>query len=439
MQKKTGTVPGRQSKRTQPTLALAGGAPAVRAQAPAWPVSGDLEVAWMEGVVRSGKWSWMGPHETAFCQEYKGFIGSRHCLCLANGTVTLQCALQAVGVKPGDEVIVPGLTWVATAQAALDIGANVVLADVNPETLCLDPGAFEKAITPRTRAVIPVHLYGCMCDMDAIMAIARRHNLKVVEDVAHQHGSRWRNQGAGAIGDAGSFSFQQSKPLTCGEGGAVTTNDDEVYRLVHCLKQVGWGPDSKPGNEYGHNYRITEMQAVLLRGGLKRLPEQTWKREESAAYLAERLADMGGPLQAVPRDPRVTRQAYYAMTLKFDPRQAGGLSKADYIKTLAAEGCSVGNTYSAVYANPLLNLYAAASPVPYRDPKIMQNYRELKLPGVERAVHATGLVLMHPHLLGDRSYLDNLLLAVRKVNDNIPQARKIIAKQQAAAAVQAGR
>ena len=227
MQKKAGTVTGRQSKRTQATLALAGGAPAVRAQAPVWPVSGDLEVAWMEGVVRSGKWSWMGPHETAFCQEYKSFIGSRHCLCLANGTVTLQCALQAVGVKPGDEVIVPGLTWVATAQAAMDIGANVVLADINPETLCLDPGAFEKAVTPRTRAVIPVHLYGCMCDMDAIMAIARRHSLKVVEDVAHQHGSRWRNQGAGAIGDAGSFSFQQSKPLTCGEGGAVTTNDDE--------------------------------------------------------------------------------------------------------------------------------------------------------------------------------------------------------------------
>ncbi len=436
--RKKSMAPRRQSKRVQCELALAGGAPAVRAPAPAWPVAGDLEAAWMEGVVRSGKWSWMGPHETAFCQEYKGFIGSRHCLCLANGTVTLQCALQAVGVQPGDEVIVPGLTWVATVQAALDIGANVVLADVNPETLCLDPAAFEKAVTPRTRAVIPVHLYGCMCDMDAIMAIARRHNLKVVEDVAHQHGSRWRNQGAGAIGDAGSFSFQQSKPLTGGEGGAVTTNDDEVYRIVHCLKQVGWGPDNKPGNEYGHNYRITEMQAVLLRGGLRRLPEQTWKREESAAYLSEKLAEMGGPLQAVPRDPRVTRQAYYAMTLKFNPQQAGGLSKADYIKVLAAEGCGVGNTYSAVYANPLLNLYAATSPVPYRDPKITQNYRDLKLPGVERAVHATGLVLMHRHLLGDRPYLDNLLLAVRKVNDKLPQARKIIARQQAAAA-KAGR
>ena len=129
-------------------LAIRGGSPAVTRQAPAWPVVGDLEVAWMEAVVRSGQWSWLGPHETAFCDEFRSFIGSRYCLCLANGTVTLQCALQAVGVEPGDEVIVPGLTWCATAQAALDIGANVVFVDIDPETLCLDPKAVEKAITP---------------------------------------------------------------------------------------------------------------------------------------------------------------------------------------------------------------------------------------------------------------------------------------------------
>ena len=250
------------------TLALGGGKPAVTTKGPAWPVSGRQELTWMAEVVRSGKWSWCGPHETAFCKEYAQFIGSKYCIGLANGTVTLQCALQAVGVKPGDEVIVPGLTWVATAQAALDIGANVVLVDIDPETLCIDPAAIEQAITRKTKAIIPVHLYGCMCDMDAIMKIARRHKLKVVEDVAHQHGSRWRDRGAGDIGDAGSFSFQQSKPLTCGEGGAVTCNDPEVYKTVFALKHVGWGPEMTPANRYGHNYRMTEMQAVLLRGGL---------------------------------------------------------------------------------------------------------------------------------------------------------------------------
>jgi len=296
-------------------LAVDGGAPAVTRAAPAWPVAGDLDVAWMEAVVRSGKWSWLGPHETAFCGEFRSFVGSTRCLALVNGTVTLQCALQAVGVEPGHEVIVPGLTWCATAQAALDIGANVVFADIDPETLCLDATAAERAITPRTKAIIPVHLYGCMCDMDALTALARKHSLRIVEDVAHQHGSRWRNRGAGALGDAGSFSFQQSKVLTCGEGGAVTTNDEQVYAIVHALKQVGWGPDGKPANRYGHNYRMTEMQAALLRAGLTRLPEQTRRREESAAMLREGLARLGGPLRVARRDPRVTRQAYYALTL----------------------------------------------------------------------------------------------------------------------------
>ena len=202
-------------------LALAGGAPAVTMPAPRWPVTGKADEKRMAEVVRSGNWSWLGVHERAFCEEYARFIGGKYCVCLANGTVTIQCALQAVGVVPGDEVIVPGMTWVATAQAALDVGANVVLADIDPETLCIDPNAIEKAVTRRTRAIIPVHLYGCMCDMDAIMKIAAKHKLKVVEDVAHQQGSRWRNKGAGAIGDAGSYSFQQSKILTSGEGGAV--------------------------------------------------------------------------------------------------------------------------------------------------------------------------------------------------------------------------
>jgi len=410
------------------SLALAGGKPVVTMKCPAWPISGRQELAWMNQVVRSGKWSWLGPHEMAFCKEYARFIGSKYCICLANGTVTIQCALQAVGVKPGDEVIVPGLTWVATAQAALDIGASVVLVDIDPETLCIDPQAIERAITPRTKAIIPVHLYGCMCDMDAIMKIARRHKLKVIEDVAHQHGSRWRGRGAGAIGDAGSFSFQQSKPLSCGEGGAVTCNDKAIYETVFALKQVGWGPDMKPAKRYGHNYRITEMQAVLLRGGLKRLAAQTRLREENAQYLAAGLVAIGGPLRAARRDPRITRQAYYAMTFVFDPEQAGGVTKDEYTKALAAEHCPLGGTYWPVYASPLLNLYDPTSPIPFRDPEKTQNFRKLKLPNVEKAVNQTALVMMHPHLLGSRAYMNQLVQAIRKVSDNLAQVKALCRK-----------
>jgi L-glutamine:2-deoxy-scyllo-inosose/3-amino-2,3-dideoxy-scyllo-inosose aminotransferase len=414
----------RRPARSATPLAIAGGAPAVTLPAPAWPVAGDLEVAWMEAVVRSGQWSWMGPHETAFTREFAGFIGARHCLGLCNGTVTIQCALQAVGVQPGDEVIVPGLTWCATAQAAFDIGANVVFADIDPVTLCLDPVAAEKAITKKTKALLPVHLYGCMADMDALTALAAKYNLKIVEDVAHQHGSRWRNKGAGAIGDAGSFSFQQSKVLTCGEGGAVTTNSDEVYRTVHCLKQVGWAPDMSAGNMSGHNYRLTEMQAVLLRGGLRRIADETRRREENALRLAAGLKELGGPLQAAPRDPRVTRQAYYAMTLVFDPKKAAGLDKAGYTAALCAEGCFMGGTYWPVYRAPLMNLYDKTSPVPYRNQADLQDYKSLRLPNTERAVEETAVTLSHTHLLGSADYIDQLLAAVRKVNDNLPAARK---------------
>ena len=409
-------------------LALDGGAPAVTIPAPGWPIAGEFEVAMMEAVVRSGKWSWMGPNETAFCQEFSHFIGTKHAICMANGTITLQVALQAVGVVPGDEVIVPALTWVATAQAALDVGANVVLVDIDPETLCIDPKAVEKAVTRKTKAVIPVHLYGCMCDMDAIMAIARKHGLKVVEDVAHQHGSRWRNRGAGSIGDIGSFSFQQSKVLTSGEGGAVTTSDDDVYRAAFAIKHVGFLPDlATPAGVYGHNFRMTEMQAVLLRGGLRRLPEQTMLRDENAQYLAAKLKALGGPLQAARRDPRVTRQAYYSMTFVYSPAKAGGLERAGYLAAVNAEGFRCGHTYSPIYSMPLMNLYHSTSPVPFRNPKHMQDYSSLaaKMANTERAVKETAVTWSHANLLGSRAYLDQVVAAVAKVNDNLKRAKEL--------------
>jgi len=424
---------------TRKKLAVLGGAKTVTLERPIWPLPGDKEVKWMTEVVRSGKWSWLGDHERAFGSEFSEFIGSKYTVGMANGTVTLQCALQAVGVVPGDEVIVPGMTWCATAQAAMDIGATVVFVDVDPETLAIDPKAVEKAITARTKAIIPVHLYGCMCDMDGLMSIAKSRKVKVVEDVAHQHGSRWRGRGAGAIGDAGSFSFQQSKVLTCGEGGAVTTNDIGIFQTVFALKQVGWAPknpkkslyeDLVPGNRYGHNYRMNEMQAVLLRGGLTRLERQTEVREQRAAQFREGLASIGGPLRAARRDPRITRQAYYAMTLYYDPAKAGGVGKQAFCHALEAEGCSLGSTYWPVYRSPLLNLYDNTSPIPFRDPKIMQDYRTLRLPNTERAAEETALLLSHPHMLGSEAYFKQLLAAVRKVSDNLSAAESAWEKEQ---------
>jgi L-glutamine:2-deoxy-scyllo-inosose/3-amino-2,3-dideoxy-scyllo-inosose aminotransferase len=420
---------------TKTDLALIGGEKTVTLDTPGWPVTGEIEEQWMLDLVRTGNWSWLGEHEREFCRTFAEFIGTRYCLCLSNGTVTLQCALQAVGVEPGHEVIVPGLTWVATAQAAMDIGADVVLVDIDPETLCLDPEAVRQSITSRTRAIIPVHLYGCMCDMDAIMEIAREHDLKVVEDVAHQHGSQWRGVSAGAIGDAGSYSFQQSKVLTCGEGGAITCNDPKVYETAFALKQVGWVPKDveadalgeeglRPGLRYGHNYRITEMQACLLRGGLTRLAEQTATREVNAKYLADKLMSVGGPLRVIRSDPRVTRQAYYSLTMHLDPEQLGGLTRDQYLQALQAEGIPVGATYEPVYRSSLLNLYDRTSPIPFRNRNMVQNYAELRLPNTERAVTETAVVMSHIHLLGSRELMDQIVDGVEKVNSNLAAVKK---------------
>jgi dTDP-4-amino-4,6-dideoxygalactose transaminase len=280
-----------------------------------------------------------------------------------------------------------------------------------------------------------------MCDMDAILRIARKHQLKVVEDVAHQHGSQWKGKGAGAIGDAGSFSFQQSKVLTCGEGGAVTTNDPEIYKTIFALKQVGWGPKDPrkslfdnlaPANRYGHNYRMTEMQAVLLRGGLLRLAAQTALREKRAAQFRKGLEAIGGPLRVAARDPRITRQAYYALTCYFDPTQSGGVNKDAFALALSAEGCNLGGPYWPVYRSPLLNLYDRTSPVPFRDQKKIQDYRHLKLPNTERCVKETAMLLTHSALLGSEAYIDQLLAAIRKVTDQLPVAGKVWAKRQKA-------
>jgi len=422
-------------------LAVMGGPKTVKLTPPSWPISGREEIEWMTEVIKSGKWSWLGKHERAFCNEFAKFIGAKYAIGLANGTVTLQCALQAVGVLPGDEVIVPAMTWVATAQAAMDIGANVVFVDIDPETLVIDPKCVEKAITKKTKAIIPVHLYGCMCDMDALLKIACKYKLKIVEDVAHQHGSKWRGKGAGAIADAGSFSFQQSKVLTSGEGGAVTTNNIDIYKTVFALKQVGWAPADPrkslfdnlvPANKYGHNYRLNEMQAVLLRGGLLRLEQQTRTREKRAKQIREGLAEIGGPLRAAYRDPRITRQAYYAMTLYYDTAKANGVSKHAFAHALMAEGCPLGGPYWPVYRSPLLNLYDKTSPIPFRDKNLMQDYKNMKMPNTEKCFEETALLLSHTHLLGSEEYIKQLLMAVKKVTDNMSDVRKAWEKHQKA-------
>lgn len=212
-----------------------------------WPPTDETTAAAIADLYRSGLWSWSGKWEQRAAELLAKTHTARHSMLLANGTVTLEAALHALEVGPGDEVIVPALTWLATAMAVIYVGATPVFVDVEPGTLCLDAAEAADAITPKTRAIIPVHLYGGMANMEAIMALARKHGLKVIEDCAHAHGGLWDGVGLGSIGDAGSFSFQQTKTVAAGEGGALITNDDDLAERLFRFKHIGYAHGSKQG------------------------------------------------------------------------------------------------------------------------------------------------------------------------------------------------
>src|SRR4051794_7661250 len=301
-----------------PTLAINGGSPVRSTQFPDWPVHDQREVDAVVEVVKSGRWggNYMGApcyKADEFAARFAAAHDARYGIAAMNGTVTLKVALRAAGVGPGDEVIVPPITWIATAAAPLDLDAVPVFADVDPLTGSLDPAAVGAAVTERTRAVIPVHLGGRPVDLDAILEVARKHNLVVIEDCAHAHGAQWRGRGVGSWGDFGSFSFQITKVMTSGEGGIILTNEKRYEEL--CASLVNCGRlrpgDSLAEHPFGWNYRMTELQGALLLAQLSRLDELTALRAENAAYLERCLLDLDGPVAPLPRDSRITRQAYY--------------------------------------------------------------------------------------------------------------------------------
>ena len=184
-----------------------------------WPPIYPETAEKVKAIYLSGNWSFHGPYEQEFSRNFAAYCGARHGVFMTNGTVTLESALHALGVRAGDEVIMPGNTWLATASAAVYLGAKPVFVDVEPDTLCLDPERIQEAITPKTKAIIPVHLFGGMADMDRIMAVSRKTGIPVIEDCAHAHGGIWDGRGLGSIGHIGSYSFQQSKTLSSGEAG----------------------------------------------------------------------------------------------------------------------------------------------------------------------------------------------------------------------------
>src|SRR6202158_2512787 len=300
-------------------LAITGGKALRKAPFTRWPIPTKAEAAALKDVLESTLWGgqpFPGKHAAGFATKFAKMHTAKYGQCVNTGTVAIQAALKAIGIKPGDEVIVPAYTWEGTVGPVLLVNAVPVFVDVDSDTYCLDAKLIEKVITPETKAILPVHLGMRFADMDEILRIAAKHNLKVVEDCAHAHGGMWKGKGAGSMGDLGAFSFQSSKLLTCGEGGAVITNNLEYMEKVQSYINAGRASvtDQFHHRISGFNYRMGEFQAAVLSPQLDRLPKQAKLRAANMKHLENPLQHTPG-IGLLKPDPRITRLAPYGYVL----------------------------------------------------------------------------------------------------------------------------
>ena len=399
-------------------LAIDGGQPLRTVPFPSWPVWDEQEEKLLLEVLHSGHWGILsGDKVTTFEKAFAAFQGAEHALCVTSGTAALEIAMRVLGIGPGDEVITTPYTFVATPSAAFLAGARPVFVDIDPETYLIDPAQIEAAITERTKAIVPVHIAGCPCDMDAIMDIARRHGLYVIEDACQAWGASWRGTPVGAIGDLGCFSFQASKNINAGEGGAIITNRPELAERSWSLHHVGRVRD---GAWYQHeflgwNYRMTEWQGAVLLAQLSRLPGHIERRAGNAAYLAARLDEVGGVIPAK-RDERVTQHAWHIFIATYDPEAFGGKPCAEFIAMLRAEGIPCTAGYVPLNRTPAL-LRALAEQEGQIRPWEEGDVELPVLPACPVAEDLCQRTIWFPQnvFLGDHEDMEDIVAAMKKI------------------------
>lgn len=408
-------------------LAILGGTPVGKTVAPSWPIHGQPEADAVLEVVNSGVWGTGGPKQVEFEKKFSAYCGVPYGIMITNGTHTLRLALEALGIGPGDEVIVPGITWQATAASVLDVNATPILVDIDPDTFCIDPKAVEAAITPRTRAIIPVHLYSRVCDMDALQAIAKKYDLYIIEDCAHQHGSEWKGQKVGTMGNIGSFSFQAGKILTTGEGGMCITGDKDLYDKLYSLKDCGrqiypGGPALQSGN-----FRSNEFAAALGIAQLARLDQQNALRHENALYMEDQLGQVPG-LSPLRRDERVTNQTYFHFYMHLDLHQWRDLPRKYLSRALRAElenSLELRYPYDPLHCSPLYR------PLSKRTHKWNDGYEAMidpnryDLPVCTHVSKQGSIGFFHNHLLSDKQALDKIVEAFHKLHDNLDELEQL--------------
>ncbi len=393
---------------TMEMLAINGGNPVRTKPFPDWPVYGKAEEELLIEVVRSGKWG--GTNRNKLPELEKRFAElheAAYAIPTVNGTLGITVALQAAGVSPGDEVIMPPYTFIATATATLMFGAIPVFVDVLEETLSIDPEKIEEAITEKTKAIIPVHIAGAPANMTEINRIARKHNLVVIEDAAQAVGAEWENRRIGAIGDLGSFSFQSGKNITSGEGGMILSNNQEYAEKAWSLANVG---RVQKGAWYQHerigwNLRMTEFQAAILLGQLTRFEDQFQKREDNASLLNQYLREIEG-VTPTGRDERVNRHDYHMYMVRLEHEVLNMIDKQDFINKINAEGIPVTGGYVSLNQNQA---------VINETKKWLGEERTYSCPISENACEKEILWLPQRILLGTEEDMEDIAKAIKKV------------------------
>jgi perosamine synthetase len=404
-------------------LAILGGEKVRTAAWPQWPQWNPEAEKDMLDMLRSGRW-WRGRGEYVdeFEKQYAALMGAKRCLATASGTTALLVAMHVLDVDAGDEVLVSPFTFIATYNAIFMSKALPVFIDTDPETFLINPDDMEGKITDRTSAILPVHIYGLPVDMDKVNAVARKHNLKVIEDACQAWLGEYKGKKLGTLGDLGCFSFQNSKNLPTGEGGAIVGNNDEVMDRCHAFHNCGrpFGSVERT-SEYpmrGSNRRMQQYQAITLLSQMKRIQSDADTRLENALYLDKKLKDISGivPYKLVTED---ARSAYHLYPFRFISEEFGNVTRAKFLEALRAEGIPCSPGYGPQNKEGIIE--EALTSKGYKrlfSESRLKNWREQNhLPGNDQLCREA-VIFSQSMLLGTRSDMDDIVNAVVKVYEN---------------------
>jgi perosamine synthetase len=389
-----------------------------------WPVYDDTDIQMYLDAYKSKRWSEYNNSSNElsvrFEKEFAELMGAGFCAATNSGTDALDAAQRALDIGPGDEVITQTNTFVATAQTTFNLYALPVFVDSDPETFMIDADKIEERITANTRAILPVHIGGAAADMDKIMAIAKKHNLVVIEDACQAHMGEWRNKKLGTIGNLGCFSFQEGKSLCGGEGGAVLGNDDNLMARVDAYTNNGRDPRGQRRTFPGSNFRLTPFVSATLLGQIRRLEAQSKLRDENSRYLEKLLMEIKG-VRPTKKYPGQTRRAYYEYQLIYEKEYFNGLPKAKFQQAMRAEGIGFGNGIdSSLHLDPFIETYfnLRAFQKIFSKERLDKYRKENLCPVNERIGKETGLSLGQRVFLGTKKDMEDIVMAIIKIQKN---------------------